>query len=135
MDKLYSKRANFLKAFICLLLSPLYILISSIIKIDDVFLYAFFSAIPIGCLYTIPFWLSVMHLKKYRVKKIGKYILNDFAFCFSPAMLGILFSEVISAMINGKTGVDGIVTIIFLIIFTIISIIFWLLYLLFSYKK
>lgn len=135
MDKLYSKRANFIKILFCLLLAPVYYLISSVISIDDVFIYTFFSAIPVCCLYTIPFWLSVTHLKKYRVKKIGKYILYDFAFCFSPAIFGILFAEVISAIINGKTDADGIITAIFLIVFAIISVIFWLLYLLFSYKK
>ena len=135
MDKLYSKTALIYKAAFCVMLAPLYALFSMTIRIDDAFLYVIVSVLPIGCLYTLPFWPSLISIKKYRVSKIGKYILFDFLVCFLPALLGILFSEIITTLINGATLADGFATVIFFVIFSIVSLVFWLLYLVFSKIK
>ena len=135
MDKLYSKQAKIIKSVFSISLAPLYILISALLTIEDAFLYVVFSIIPIGSLYTLPFWLSLVQIKKYRVSKISKYIICDSLYNFLPAIAGILISEIIVTVVNGSTVADGVATAIFGIIFVLISLIFWLLYYIFSYKK
>ncbi len=135
MDKLYSKNALIIKAVACILLSPLYMLTSSLLDIQNAFIYVMVSIVPIGCLYTIPFWMSVAYLKKYRVSSIKKYILLDFLSCFITSFLGVLCSEIVLTVITADTSVAGLLTIIFAIIFLIISAIFWLIYLILARKK
>ena len=118
-----------------LLLAPLYALISNLITIEDGFLYILVSIIPIMCLYCIPFWISLLYLKKYRVTGIGSYILWDATVCFAPAAFGTLFYEIAVSVIHGRSVSDGFVTVIFTTIFLIIAFGFWVLYYLFSYKK
>lgn len=135
MDKLYSKQALMVKAVFCVMLAPLYTLIAQLVSVEDGFLYIFLSTVPVGCLFTIPFWFSLLYLKKYRVNRIGKYILLDFFICVLPAIFGILISEIFVSIIEGKTMADGIATAIFSTIFMLISLLFWLIYFIFSRKK
>lgn len=135
MDKLYSKQSLIIKAVCCFLLAPLYALLSSLIIVENSFIYILASVVPICSLFTVPFWLSLMFIKKYRVAKIVVFIAYDFAVCVLPAMFGVLFYEIIFSIINGKSVADGFVTLIFTAIFIIIAILFWFLYYLFSYKK
>ena len=135
MDKLYSKKVLVIKAVFCLLLAPLYTLISRILYFEDAFLHILISIVSTGCLFTIPFWFSLLFIKKHRVSKVGKYIVYDFIVCFAPSVLGILTSEIISTIVNGKMVSDGFVTLIFTVIFSLTAMLFWLLYWLFSYKE
>jgi hypothetical protein len=135
MDKLYSKISLVIKAVFCFILAPLYALLSSLITVEDNFLFILLAIIPVASLYTVPFWFSLERFKRFRVKLIGKYILFDTITCLLPAVFGILVSEVLHALINGRTVADGIVTVIFATIFVLISVIFWLLYYIFSYKN
>ena len=135
MDKLYSKRILIIKAVFCFLLSPLYSIFSYLINVNNVFLYVVLSLMPIACIFTIPFWLSFSYIKKHRVFKIGKYALYDLFSVTVPSFLGVLLSEVIYILNNGKNSFDGIVTLMLSVIFIIISLVFWLLYYIFSYKS
>ncbi len=135
MDRLYSKNALIIKAATCVMLSPLCILVSSLIDIQNPFVYIMVTLVPIGCLYTIPFWMSVSYLSKYRIKSIKKYILLDILSCFVSATLGVLCTEIVYTVIYADTSVAGMLTLIFAVIFLIISAIFWLMYLILSHKK
>ncbi|MBO5870490.1 MAG: hypothetical protein J6Q89_07055 [Clostridia bacterium] len=135
MDKLYSKQILILKAVCCFLLAPLSALLSFLISVEDGFMYILLSVVPIGCLYTVPFWASLAYIKKYLVAKIGKYAIYDSITCLIPAIFGALAFEIIFVVINGKTAANGFVTLIFSTIFLIVSLIFWLMYWIFSYKK
>ena len=135
MDKLYSKRVIIYKAVLCALLAPLYALLSYSIPSDNFFLYLAVTTVPIGCIYTLPFWTTLNWIRKYRVEKIGKYMLLDFLLCLIPATFSFLLFEIITAILNGTTAADGFVTVIFFIVFIIISLVFWLLYFVFSRNK
>ena len=117
-----------------MLLAPLYALLSLFVSVEDGFLYIVLSVLPVGCLFTIPFWLSLTHIKKFRVSKIGMYLIFDAVTCISPAIFGVLFFEIISTITDGKTFADGFVTLVFSIIFILIALIFWFMYWLLSYK-
>ncbi len=117
------------------MLAPLYILLSYAINTEDGFLDIILSVIPIGCLYTVPFWISLGYIKKYRVEKPGKYIALDALVCLLPAIFGILFSEIIVTLVNGSTAADGFATVIFSALYLIVSLLFWLLYFVFSRIK
>ncbi|MBE6691778.1 MAG: hypothetical protein E7586_00395 [Ruminococcaceae bacterium] len=134
MDKLYSKAALITKAVFCVCLSPLYMLLSALLTIEDGFLYLVFSIVPVVCLYTIPFWITLIFIKKYPVVKIGKYALFDCLCCFAPAVLGMVLADVAYTVAWGATNVSGIMTLIFVVIYLIITLVFVLLYFLFSYK-
>ncbi len=131
MNKLYSKNALIIKAASCFMLSPLYLLIESL----SIFYMLAHLVILVGCLYTIPFWLSASYLKKFRVKSIKKYILFDFLACYVPAFLGTLCTEVVYTIVTADTSFAGIYTVIFSIIFLFISLLFWFLYVILSRKK
>ncbi len=135
MDKLYSKQILIIKAVFCFLLSPLYSIFSYFINIENAFLFVVLSLMPIACIYTIPFWISLNYIKKHRVCKIRKYAIMDFASVTIPSFMGVLTSEVIYILSNGKSALDGIVTVMLSLIFVFIAIIFWFMYYIFSYKN
>ena len=126
--KLYSKRSLVIKAIFCLMLAPIYMLASSLVNIDDAFIFTVVGIVPIGCLYTIPFWFTAVYLKKYRCDSLKKILLYDFISCVCPAFFGMLFSEIIYTIVNGTSFVDGIVTVIFAFVFLIITLVFWISY-------
>lgn len=135
MDKLYSKQILILKAVCCLLLAPLYALISRLLTIEDGFVYILASIVPVICIYCIPFWISLTYINKYRVSTVWKYISWDAVICLAPSIFGTLFYEIIFTVVNGRSISDGFVTLIFSTIYIIISFVFWILYFIFSYKK
>ena len=135
MDKLYSKPLLVIKAIYCICLCPLNVLISSYITVEDAFIYLMLCAVPVGCLFTVPFWFSAVYLKKYIVTKIGKYVLLDALSCVVPAIFGVLFTEIVYTIISETTVMAGIVTAIFTVIFIIVALVFWLIYLILSRQK
>ncbi len=135
MDKIYSKSAMIGKAVYCCMITPICILLSSFLNVVNPLLYVIIALIPIGCLYTVPFWISTAYIKKYRVGKIGKYVIYDLISCFVPAFFGILFFEIIYTIIVENIIASGLLTIIFSIIFIIVSALFWIAYLIFSKRK
>lgn len=130
MDKLFSKAALAVKAVYCALLAPLYLIVSSLISVTDSFLHIMLTVIPAGCLYTVPFWISVSYLHKYRVCGIKKYVLLDAVSCFLPAALASLVVEIIYSVTVEMSAVSGIVTLIFSMVYFVVTILFWLIYLL-----
>ncbi len=134
MDKLYSKSALIIKIVFCALLSQLYLLISSLLSVEDNFLFILLVTVPIFCLYTVPFWVSLIYIKRFRVNKILKYITLDALCCLLPAFLSVVISEVIYTVAYNSTIGAGVITIIFTTVYVIISLIFWLFYYIFSYK-
>ena len=135
MDKLYSKQILIIKAVFCFLLSPLYSIFSYLIEVENAFLYVVLSLMPIACVYTIPFWVTLTFIKKYRVSKISKYAIIDLLSVTVPSFLGVLTSEVIYIISNGTSQLDGIVTLMLSAVFILIALVFWLLYYVFSYKQ
>lgn len=135
MDKLYSKQSLIYKAVFSMMLAPLYALISFVLNVEDGFLHILISIVPIGCLYTIPFWFSLVFVKKHRVQGIGKYILLDVFITLIPAIFGILLLEIITAVVNGSTIADGFATVIFTFMFLAVSAVFWIFYFVFSRIK
>ena len=135
MDKLYSKQILIIKAVFCFLLSPLYSIFSYLIEVENAFLYVVLSLMPIACVYTIPFWVTLTFIKKYRVSKISKYAIIDLLSVMVPSFMGVLTSEVIYIISNGTSQLDGIVTLMLSAVFVLIALVFWLLYYVFSYKQ
>lgn len=135
MDKLYSKQILIIKAVFCFLLSPLYSIFSYLIEVENAFLYVVLSLMPIACVYTIPFWVTLTFIKKYRVSKISKYAIIDLLSVTVPSFMGVLISEVINIISNGTSQLDGIVTLMLSAVFVLIALVFWLLYYVFSYKQ
>ena len=135
MDKLYSKQILIIKAVFCFLLSPLYSIFSYLIEVENAFLYVVLSLMPIACVYTIPFWVTLTFIKKYRVSKISKYAIIDLLSVTVPSFMCVLTSEVIYIISNGTSQLDGIVTLMLSAVFVLIALVFWLLYYVFSYKQ
>ena len=132
MHNLYSKKILIFKAVFCVMLAPLYLLISSLITVEDPFLYIIVSILPIGCLYTIPFWFSLVSFKRIRIEGLKKYILLDLLSCLIPAFFGMLFADIVYTLANGISASDGILTLLFTFEFILITSIFWLGYWIFN---
>ena len=135
MDKIYSKQILIIKAVFCFLLSPLYSIFSYLINVDNVYIYVILSLMPIACIYTIPFWISLSYIKKYRVCKVRRYAYMDFVSVTLPSFAGVLTSEIVYIVSNGKSVLDGIVTLMLSMIFILIAFAFWIMYYIFSYKN
>ena len=82
MDRLYSKKANALKAVFCALLGLLFLAVNTLVEINVSFINVVVPVIIVACVYTVPFWFTLAYIKKYRVAGLGKAILYDFLFCF-----------------------------------------------------
>ena len=90
MNKLYGKPFLLIKAICCLLLTPLFLLISSLVNTEDPFVYLLISTVPVMALYTVPYWVTLHCIRKYPVNKIGKYIALDALCVYLPTVAGIL---------------------------------------------
>ena len=134
MDKYYTKKALALKAVFSLLLGPVYVLISLIVP-DAGFVSVVAALIPIGCIYTVPFWLTLIYIHKYRANNVRRAFLLDCAFCFLPALLGVVSCEAVSVLVNGPSPVDGFISIVFCAVFALVTSAFGLAYFLTSRGK
>ncbi len=131
MDKLYSKSALILKTVCMSLLPVLSVLLAAVLQIGDGFLYVTVSLLPIGFLYTVPFWMSVRMLKRFRVADIKKFLLLDLATCFAPTALSCIITETVIAVVSKEKQGMGIMTLCVVAICFLITLIFWGLYCIF----
>ncbi len=128
MNKLYSKTSLIIKAAFCLLIAPLCLVLTDFSKIDDGFSFVVLTVLTTGCFYTIPFWATVIYLKRFRVKRIKHFILWDMVVCLLPAIIGILIYDYSYTLINGTNLATGIISLIYISVFILIAVIFWILY-------
>ena len=135
MDKLYSRKAKVIKIIYCAFLPVLTVIISHICKIENGVMYLTACLIPSGCLYTVPFWMTVLKLKKIRAEKISPFVLTDLLTCAVPTVLSSVITEIISALVAGEKEGAGIMTLAVIMLVIVISLLFWLLYYLFSRKN
>lgn len=126
MERFYSNRALFAKASFCFVLPFIYEVVKSGIPSDSL-IGLFYSNVLIGCLYTIPFWISVLQLHRFGADKLLRYILFDLAFCYAPAVISAIVLETISGLIN-PSFLTGVFTLLLSIILLLISGVFWILY-------
>ncbi len=126
MEKLYSKKYLIAKASFCFVLPLAHQLFTSgslVLSLEWLFL----SVVLMGCLYTIPFWMTVSFLYRHHVSGIGRYILLDLGTCFAPAVISSILYEAYSLMAHPSV-LTGMYTLLISIILLLISGIFWLLY-------
>ena len=123
MEKLYSKKALLVKGFCCFFL-PL----AQQLFVSDYLIWIFISFVAVGCLYTIPFRLTLSKLYKAGEKEIGKYILLDLASCYAPAVTAALLYEAYVEVFVQSAFQNGLYTLLLAIILLLISGIFWILY-------
>lgn len=127
MDKLYSKKALLLKATYCFCLPLLHqVLTAGAFGASVTWL--FWSFVLIGSLYTVPFWLSLQYLKRYRVSGVVRYILFDLGCCFAPAFASALLYECVVHMFVEASSQNGLYTLLIFFILLSVSGVFWLLY-------
>ena len=117
-----------IKAVCCAMLGPVYVALNAIIEIAHMFLNVAVPVLIIACLYTVPFWLTLAQIKKYRVTGIKKPIKFDALFCAIPAIAGVIFTEIATVLFSGRGAADGFITVVFAVVFLIISAAFWALY-------
>lgn len=110
------------------MLGPVYAALNAIIEITHVFLNVAVPVLIIACLYTIPFWLTLAHIKKYRTNGIKKPIKLDAIFCTAPAVAGMIITETATVLFSGRGAADGFITAVFAGVFLIISAAFWAFY-------
>jgi hypothetical protein len=128
MDKLYSKKALAIKASCCALLGPFYAALNALIEIEHMYFNLTVPVLIVACLYTIPFWVTLAYIKKYRVPGIKKAIKLDALCCLLPACAGMIITETVIVLSAGRGAADGFITLVFAAVFVIISAVFWLLY-------
>lgn len=127
MDKLYSKKALLLKATYCFCLPLLHQLLTAG-ELGTSLTWLFWSFVLVGSLYTVPFWLSLRHLNRYCVSRIGRYIIRDLAACFAPVFVSALLYECIVHMFVQVSTQNGLYSLLIFFIFLSVSGVFWLLY-------
>ncbi len=135
MSNLYTKSSLLIKAVSCVLLGPLMMLLASLVDAVDPFVHILLASIPVGCLYTIPFWLTLKQFKTYRCSSIKSFALWDALSCLLPAVIGILFTEIVYTVISHDTLFAGFITLVFSAIFLAITFVFWLVYIVLVHFK
>lgn len=130
MDKLYSKRALLIKGTYCFFLPLLHILVTSG-ELSQSLLWLFVSSVLLGCLYTVPFWLSLSCLRKSsgtRKTRVGRYIAWDAGCCLLPAVVSSLLYETGMFLFVEQSRLMGLYTLLLFFIFLLISGVFWFWY-------
>lgn len=127
MDKLYSKKALLLKATYCFCLPLFHQLVTA--QQSTSLLWLFLSFVLIGSLYTVPMWFSLVYLRRYTVKKIGKYVLYDWGTCFLPAICSSVIYEIAVQLFVQSSAQNGLYTLLLFFILMSVTGVFGLLYL------
>lgn len=127
MDKLYSKKVLFLKATYCFCIPLVHQLLTAG-EFGTSLTWLFWSFVLVGSLYTVPFWISLRYLNRYRVSRIGRYIILDLATCFVPAFVSALLYECIVHMFVQASAQNGLYSLLIFFIFLSVSGVFGLLY-------
>ncbi|MBR5279015.1 MAG: hypothetical protein IKU23_07100 [Clostridia bacterium] len=135
MNVIYSKKALIIKAIYAVIVTTIYLVVSFAIEIGNPFFYLVLCALPIACLYAVPFLINAAVLRKDNKKSIRKFILLDVITLLVPAVLGILLWDFIVSYTNNATNSAGFITAIFMIIFVVITLIFWCIYLIINKIK
>lgn len=128
MDRLYSRQSLIVKCVYCAFLPILTALVAAVTEIEDSFLYIVFSLLPLGCLYTVPFWLSLRILKKYRVSGLKRFLLLDALTCFVPVLLSSVLAETVTFLVTKEMQGLGITTLCVTVICLLVTLVFWCLY-------
>ena len=123
MEKLYSKRSLLIKSTFCFLL-PL----AQQLFFSRTLLALFASFVALGCLYTIPFRLTLSKLIKGDGSFAWKYVVLDICSCFVPAVASALLYEAYVEMFVLPSALNGLYTLLLAVILLLISGIFVLLY-------
>ena len=126
MDKLYSNRALVTKACCCILLPFVHIVVVSALSVDSLLSFLY-SNILIGCLYTIPFWMTLIRLNRYGADRIRRYVILDFVSCYVPVIASSIIYETIAGLLD-PSPFTGVFTLLLIIILMLISGAFWFLY-------
>lgn len=127
MDKLYGTRALLIKACYCFCL-PLLQLLLTAGSLGESLGWLFATTVLLGCLYTVPFWCSVVTLFRHGGSKLVRLIAWDALCCLAPAVGCSLLYEMGMHLFVRASALDGLYTLLLLIILLFISGIFWLLY-------
>ena len=126
MEKLYSSKALFVKTSYCASLPLLYPLFEFGTNADS-FLALLFAFLTIGCLYTVPFWISVYSLSHNRGNDILRFVLLDLSFCYIPVIVSAIAVDTICEFVS-SSYLTGIFALLLIIILLLISGVFWILY-------
>lgn len=95
---------------------------------SDTLLALFASFVILGCLYTIPFRLTLNKLMKGEGSFAWKYVVLDICSCFVPAVISALMYEAYVEMFVLPSTLNGLYTLLLAVILLLISGIFVLLY-------
>ena len=95
---------------------------------SDNLLALFASFVILGCLYTIPFRLTLSKLMKREGSFAWRYVVLDICSCFAPAVTSALMYEAYVEMFVLPSALNGLYTLLLATILLLISGIFWLLY-------
>ena len=126
MDELYSNRALAIKIAFCISLPFVHIVVSSGFPADS-FLALLCSNMLIGCLFTIPLWMSLVRINRYGTDQVLRYVLLDFLCCYVPTIGSSLVYETVAELLR-PSALTGVLTLLLIIILLLISGVFWLLY-------
>ena len=114
------------KACFGILLPFVHIVMVSALSAESLLIFLY-SNMMIGCLYTIPFWMSLIQLNRYGACRIGRYVLLDFVFCYVPVIASSIVYETVSGLMD-PSPLTGVFTLLLMIILMLISGAFWFLY-------
>lgn len=96
----------------------------------DPFLWLYGSAMLVGCLYTFPFWCTLVCLRASKTRvKIRRFIALDALSCFLPPFVSVLTYETVQAVRTvGASPLNGLYTLLLGAVLLLISCLFWALY-------
>ena len=128
LKRLYGRRALLLKGTYCFFLPLLHVLVTSG-PLSDSLPWLFASTVLLGCLYTLPFWLTASAIRKAeKPLRLFRFFGLDAGTCLLPASVSALVYETVLHLSGSGSSLDGLYTLLLFFILLPVSGLFWLLY-------
>lgn len=130
LARLYGRRALLCKACGELLLPVLVLLVLSRQTDGNPFVWLYASALTVGCLYTFPFWCTLVCLRASKTRlKIRRFVALDALSCLLPPFASVLTYETVQAVRDASASpLNGLYTLLLGGSLLLISCLFWALY-------
>ena len=130
LARLYGRRALLCKACGELLLPVLVLLMLSRDTDGDPLVWLYGTTLLVGCLYTLPFWCTLVCLRASKTRlKIRRFVALDALSCLLPPFASVLTYETVQAVRDvSASSLNGLYTLLLGGSLLLISCLFWALY-------
>jgi hypothetical protein len=132
-DKLYSKKFIIYKVIFAALLPLLTLLFSMLFDSDNAVIQLFATVFFMGLIYSAPYLLTLMVLRKEVAVGIGRLVFLDTVTLLFPIIISTVLCDAFFSVSGGQA--QGFFSVIVIGVVVMLTLVFWSLYMLFRKKQ